>query len=107
MQDAYFQEKGDVGGWLVIGYSAPGTGASTSYESGVFKYSPDGAGSADANGWTAQPTQKLNDCETTAFWKLLAEYETGKGSFQIKDNGTDTKCKRLTASWDNLTRSSN
>lgn len=109
MQDAYFQEKGVVGDWNVIGYSGPGTKNTTySYYSNVFEYS----GTANSADWTAKARQKLNDCAKGGEWKLLAENGTSNGdgtyvSFGIKDNGTGPTCKALTASWDNLTRASN
>ena len=109
MQDAFFQEKGKVGGWVEIGYSAPGTGSSTSYASNVFTYTGSADGAAPAT-WTATPKQKLNDCTTSGKWSLKAE---NKGtatdnmypSFEISDNSTTDVCKSLTASWDNLTGS--
>jgi len=109
MQDAYFQEKNDVGDWTEIGYSAPGTGSSHSYASNVFNYS-------DGNGdnWQAQPKTDLNDCKKTVgadAWKLTATANGANGtatSFQIADASTGgSNCKNLTPSWDNLTRSSN
>lgn len=113
MQDAFFQEKGRVGGWVEIGYSAPGVGSSISYASNVFTYT----GTADGTGahsWTATARQKLNDCTSGMSWVLNAsngsESESGSGiytSFGISDGGTDPECKTLTASWDNLFRSSN
>lgn len=108
MQDAYFQEKGEVGKWMEIGYSAPGVGASFSYASNVFDYSPDGSGTADATNWYAKAKSKLNDCPaTTGQWSLKAENVGSAGAytgFTIKDNNTTPNCKLLTASWDNLTR---
>lgn len=111
MQDAYFQEKNEVGDWTVIGYSAPGTGSSHSYASNVFWYHDDN-GKA---GWYASPKTDLNDCKkgsaTGKQWGLLATANGSNGtatSFQITNasaGGTD--CLNLTASWSSLTRSSN
>ena len=116
MQDAYFQEKGNVGGWVDIGYSAPGekhTGYS--YASNVFNYSGNSSacGGGTACYWRATAKQKLNDCEIGHGWQLDA---TANGSadangvyanFVISTNSTNTdgNCKALTASWDNLTGS--
>ena len=112
MQDAYFQEKNEVGDWLKIGYSAPGTGSSHSYGSGVFHYTD----TEDGSDWMADPKVKLNDCEaaaqSTGTWKLQAN---GNGtdtapatSFEIVDASTGgSDCLNLTASWSSLTRSSN
>lgn len=102
MQDAYFQEKADVGDWVQIGYSAPGQKSNaSSYASNVFTYTSTGAN------WKAVPKQKLNDCEgTSEFWALSAT-KVDDGKFTIGDGGTATDCKALTASWDNLMRSAN
>ena len=105
MMDAYFQEKQAVADWTVIGYSAPGQGSSLSYSSNTFNYTGT-SGTAD---WNAKPKTKLNDCETTANgWKMLAQtsgnISDGTIVMGIKDNGSENKCKNLTASWDNLTR---
>jgi len=112
MQDAYFQEKNEVGDWTEIGYSAPGTGSSHSYESGNFAYTDGGDG---VNNWMADPKVKLNDCQKadagTGSWKLEATANAADNtatSFEIKDGsqgGSD--CLNLTASWSSLTRSSN
>ena len=109
MQDAYFQEKNQVGDWTEIGYSAPGTGSSHSYESNVFAYT-------DGNGddWMADPKVKLNDCQAAAAgtgkWKLSATANATDNtatSFQIADASTGgSDCLNLTASWSSLTRSS-
>lgn len=102
MQDAYFQEKGSVGNWVQIGYSAPGEKKNgSSYASQVFQYYSTGAD------WTAKPKTKLNDCETNEFWSLKAE---NKGTavdgvypnFAISDNTSSDDCLALTASWSSL-----
>jgi len=104
MMDAYFQEKQGVADWKIIGYSAPGQGSSYSYSSSTLVY----WGTANTADWNAKPVAKLNECETTEFWKLLAETEgsVSDGSIKmgIKDNGSSDDCKNLTASWDKLTR---
>lgn len=108
MQDAYFQEKGAVGNWVQIGYSAPGVGSSYSYHSNVFNY--EGSSTDGTGDWQAAAKVKLNDCEIGSIWKLTA---TNAGtasdnvypSFSIQDGGTAPQCKALTASWDNLFRS--
>jgi len=112
MQDAYFQEKNEVGNWVEIGYSAPGTGSSHSYASNTFWYHDDNG----KDEWYASPKQKLNDCAagsaTGKQWGLAAltngTAQTAASSFQITDaSATGTNCKVLTPSWDALTRSSN
>ena len=111
MQDAYFQEKNNVGNWFEIGYSAPGTGSSYSYASNVFNYS--GSSTAGVADWAASPKVDLNDCKknTANAWKLTGTANASDGTataFQIADaSAGGAACKNLTASWNNLTRSSN
>jgi prepilin-type N-terminal cleavage/methylation domain-containing protein len=111
MQDAYFQEKANVGNWVDIGYSAPGTkGNGSSYASNVFTYTGnESCGGATACYWYAQAKQKLNDCQIGEGWKLDATAvnagtDGNFTAFTIASNSSDTKpnCKALTASWDNL-----
>lgn len=108
LQDAYVLEKNEVGDWLAVGYSAPGTGASYSYTSGNFKY----VGTASTGDWSAYPQVKLNDCNatnpasnTSVGWKLLADANTSNAGYV--DNGSSSVCLNLTPSWNSLTRSSN
>lgn len=105
LQDAYVAEKNEVGNWVEIGYEAPGTvnSTKTASETGVIKYAESGdAGSGYI--WTATPKANLNDCTTDMSWSLKA---TGTSTgLIIIDNSTSSECKALTASWDNLMRSS-
>lgn len=109
MQDAYFQEKNDVGNWLQIGYSAPGTKDGTySYHSNVFGYS--GSETEGVGDWVAVPSVDLNECTagTADAWKAEATLNGTAGSasnFQISVTG-DAKCTALTASWSSLSRAS-
>jgi len=111
MQDAYFQEKNNVGNWVEIGYSAPGTGSSYSYESNVFNYS--GSNTAGVGDWVASPKVDLNDCKknTANAWKFTATPDKTDGTataFAIADaSAAGNACKVLTPSWSNLTRNSN
>ena len=72
------QEKGAVGNWLAIGYSAPGNGNSFSYASGVLEYSTSATALSDTdkNDWMADPKVDLNDCKKAnakaGSWKLTA-----------------------------------
>ena len=109
MQDAYFQEKGDVGNWVVIGYSAPGEkgAGGSSYASNVFTYTGDDCGSGTACNWVATPKTKLNDCTPDMQWELTATASGDNGSgaytaFTIGIGTSDSECLALTASWDNL-----
>ncbi len=112
MQDAYFQEKNEVGNWTEIGYSAPGVGSSHSYQSNVFYYHDDNG----ADAWYASPKVKLNDCApgsaTGKQWGLTASANgtstTAATAFQIVNaSAGGANCLNLTASWSALTRSSN
>ena len=108
MQDAYFAEKGNVGNWVDIGYSGPGTKTSgSSYNSNVFNYEGNSTcGGATACTWTAKAKVKLNDCEIGHGWAMTATAVNAAGdtytAFVLADNQSDTNCKALTASWSNL-----
>ena len=112
MQDAYFQEKNDIGGWGDIGYSGPGTRDNTSsYHSNVFGYAGNSCGGSTACTWTAVPKVDLNDCKanTSSAWVATATLSGSAGSagsFQITTSGAAT-CTPLTASWSSLSRASN
>ena len=77
LQEAYAAEKNEVGGWSVIGYTAPGAKTdSINFESPNFKYIGGGAA------WSASNTAKLNDCAavqspsiTSNNWKIVAEMQ--------------------------------
>lgn len=107
MQDAYFQEKNDVGDWLEIGYSAPGTKQGTySYFSTVFLYN----GTSGGSDWVAVPRVDLNECTagTSEAWKaeaILSGTAGSAGSFKISVTG-NANCTPLTASWSSLSRAS-
>ena len=107
MQDAYFQEKNDVGTWFQIGYSAPGTkNSANSYYSTVFYYN----NTDNTADWIAVPRVNLNDCDagTADAWKMTASLNGSAGSavaFGLSPTG-DPDCLALTASWDGLSRSS-
>ena len=110
MQDAYFQEKGSVGDWQAIGYSAPGEKKTTySYASNVFGFEGNSScGGSTACTWTAKPKTKLNDCTTAMQWQLSAANngDANDGVYEkfVLSNGTsNTECLALTASWSSLT----
>jgi prepilin-type N-terminal cleavage/methylation domain-containing protein len=110
MQDAFFQEKGTVGNWVDIGYSAPGEKKNTanSYASNVFAFTGAAScGGTTACTWVATPKTKLNDCTTSMKWQLDAKNEGTDNDgvyekFSLKDNGSDPECLALTASWSSL-----
>ena len=114
MQDAYFQEKNNVGNWVDIGYSAPGEKKNgSSYESNTLAYAGnETCGGATACYWSAKAKQKLNDCAIGTGWQLdaTAVNAGADGSFTAftiatNTSNTSANCKALTASWDNLTGS--
>jgi len=110
MQDAYFQEKGQVGNWQQIGYSAPGEKKNTySYTSNVFAFSGNetcGGTTTNACEWVAKPKTKLNDCTTAMKWQLNATNTNASGDifekFTLTDGSSDNECLALTASWTSL-----
>ena len=99
MQDAFYQEKSDVGTWPEIGYSAPGTASTnkSTYSSNVITFS-----GAETHNWIATPINALNDCTHSMSWQLNASVRNN--DVQIADGTASASrpCLDLTASWSNL-----
>ena len=69
LQDAFFTEINQYGGWGKIGYTTAGSGSSNSYKSNTFTYSSfmdwsDETNTGDDEAWKAVNTETaLNDCD--------------------------------------------
>ena len=106
MQEAYLQEKTDVGDWLQIGYEAPGSKTNaSSYTSSVFTYT----GTANTADWKAAIKSNgtaLNSCtvDNSHFWGLTASKKSADGTLQITDASSHADCLALTPSWSALIR---
>ena len=110
MQDAFAVEKGGIGSWMEIGYSAPGdnqnatstTTTSGSYKTNNFVYYEGALGV-----WNAKAKTKLNDCLTTSDgWSLTPTYiSTGANEGSVNyTTGTENVCTALTPSFKGLAR---
>ena len=71
LQQAYAAESNAAGGWTLIGYTAPGNGATTNF---TYTGAIDAGGStADAtdDAWKAAPNVDLNDCASAgSSWQV-------------------------------------
>ncbi len=87
LQDAYFTEINEYGGWGKIGYTPAGTGSSTSYKATTFTYTgarewDESTKTGKEDAWKAVNTETaLNDCDK------------GKGEWTIKDETASTVTK--------------
>ena len=106
LQEAYAAEKNAVGGWSVIGYTAPGAKTdSIHFASSNFSYIGGGAI------WTASNLAKLNDCAAIASpsatsnnWKIEAEMQDatqGDGAVVVTRT-IGANCEGLTPSFNEI-----
>ena len=115
LQDAYAAESNQLGTWQLIGYTAPGTKASSdSYSTTTFTYT--GAiSSAEAlteagvekdNAWKAEALVALNDCKKNSTWVLKVTGKTNGVTYvnTITNNGggTTADCEALTPNFTNI-----
>ena len=72
LQQAYAAEQNAIGGWTLIGYTAPGNGSTTNFNySG--EVTADGSATAStADAWKAASKVDLNDCKAASAWSLTA-----------------------------------
>lgn len=118
LQDAYAAESNKLGGWTLIGYTAPGTKTSaTEYSTTNFKYTSTPAADATtdltedgaemAGGWIATANVALNDCQANATWTInVTGKTTGVTYATVLSDATN--CTPLTPSFDKIgTKASN
>ena len=111
LQDAYFSEQNQYGGWGLIGYTAPGTGSSVSFKGTTFTY---GIG-ADALAWNSETTNAvtaawqaentetaLNDCAKNNIWQINTKAATKLVTEYEAKAPTDNNCKVLTPSFEKI-----
>ena len=102
LQQAYFSESSQYGGWELIGYVGPGdrNSAQSTYTTN-FEY--DGSALASnststaetAGAWKASNRAKLNDCGVSDNWKIkLNAVSEEKDSYEATVTGTG--CEALT-----------
>ncbi|WP_297702095.1 hypothetical protein [uncultured Fibrobacter sp.] len=109
LQDAYASESNQLGGWTLIGYTAPGTKKSgNQYETTNFSYTSTPAadatvalteaGAAMAGGWIATARVALNDCKASETWTLNVTGKTD-GVTYANVMSDATNCTPLTPSF--------
>ena len=111
LQDAYAAESNQLGGWTLIGYTAPGTKGTKKYETTNFEYSstPEwdatialtDAGADMAGGWIAKAKVALNDCKANETWTLDVKGATA-GVTYTNTISDATNCTPLTPSFSQI-----
>lgn len=118
LQDAYAAESNQLGGWELIGYTAPGNSAATTnfvYGIGSIAENTTADVASVTVGWTADNLANLNECAkgtqttgkntaTTANWKVSVTQGTGTSNqdlvFTANVNGAG--CTALTPTFDKI-----
>ena len=109
LQDAYAAESNKLGGWVLIGYTAPGTKTNgSSFATTNFSYTSDGdgngqvdlttTGAALTGGWKATSRVALNDCASGSVWKLDVTGKTDGVTYANSITNT-ANCTPLTPSF--------
>ena len=111
LQQAYFSESNQAGGWQLIGYMAPGNNSSTTN----FNYTPEGiapdqsnALSSSVDGWAASNKLNLNECTAGKNWTVsLSATNTGSSATAQADivfsaSAGDAGCVALTPTFDKI-----
>lgn len=111
LQDAYAAESNQLGGWTLIGYTAPGTKGTNKYETTNFEYSSTPAwdktealteaGADMKGGWIAKAKVALNDCKATSTWTLDVKGATA-GVTYTNTISDPTNCTPLTPSFSQI-----
>lgn len=117
LQQAYFAEQNLIGGWTMIGYTAPNNGQTTN-----FNYGENGAHDttytsvSNVIGFAADNRIQLNECDagtgvtssnatnvSSANWTITVSAATsGSGATGDVSFVADTDCKSLTPSFTNI-----
>lgn len=104
LQQAYVSESNVLGGWTMIGYSAPGSSdnASSSHKTNFGYKSSIAAGSTTSTrsnkDWEAVNNVPLNDCAASGSWSITSVPGTG-GTVTFEANITGNGCEPLTPSY--------
>ena len=110
LQQAYFSERSEAGGWQLIGYMAPGVNSKTTN----FEYAPGSdigtassiaLATSDKLGWQAHNVATLNECAIGDNWKVNMKIASGSATAQdviftawVKAGG----CSALTPTFDKI-----
>lgn len=112
LQDAYAAESNKLGGWTLIGYTAPGTKKSANeFNTTNFEYSSTPAADATtelteegadmAGGWIAKASVALNDCKAASTWTINVKGKTTGVTYETALSDADN-CTPLTPSFDKI-----
>ncbi|PBC69013.1 hypothetical protein [Fibrobacter sp. UWS1] len=72
MQQAYAAEQNAIGGWTLIGYTAPGNGSTTNFNYSGAVTADGTAATSTKDAWKAASKVDLNDCKAASAWSLTA-----------------------------------
>lgn len=114
MQQAYYSESAQAGGWTLIGYTAPNDGQTTNfvYGIGTIALNNSTAVSSETVGWQAANSKALNDCAgvsgtltpkaniASANWNVKVKGDATSLTFNAAANGAG--CVALTPTFGNI-----
>ena len=104
LQQAYVSESNVLGGWTMIGYSAPGSSVNASNAKTTnYEYKSSIAAGTTTNtktskDWEATNNIPLNDCAKGGSWSITSVPGAG-GTVTFETNITGTGCEPLTPSY--------
>ncbi|SHL87733.1 hypothetical protein SAMN05720470_12121 [Fibrobacter sp. UWOV1] len=107
LQQAYFSEANQAGGWQLIGYMAPGNNSSTTN----FNYTPGDLGPKESSdladavkAWAASNTANLNECKAGENWTVKLSKVTGDTQTDITFTASagTAGCVALTPTFDKI-----
>ena len=100
LQEAFFAERNLAGSWTLIGYKAPGNGATTNFEYNEATITNDTTSSAVTDAWKAKNKTQLNDCGSDDHWtiKVTPAAATAEAAASVTFDAavTDAGCQALT-----------
>ena len=116
LQQAYFSENNQMGGWTKIGYIAPNDGGTTNFYYGEAEAHNTDSQNATMVGWAADNRVTLNDCaagtgvtsakatgvSNAAHWYMDVSVNTGSQADVIFQAHVDANCEALTPSFDRI-----
>ena len=122
LQQAYFSENNQIGGWSLVGYIAPNSGETTNFYYGTgVALNTNSQNATDVVGWAADNKVTLNNCQkgndvnsankvgatTAAHWHVLVSVNTSNAAdvtFEsVAANTTTTaECLALTPSFTSI-----
>lgn len=116
LQQAYYSEASTVGGWTLIGYTAPNGGATTNFYYGIGDIGlTNSSNVASATvAWQAANPNDLNECEavsgvsggnvklTSANWTVTVTPNSTNTDLAFKAEAEGAGCQALTPTFANI-----